>query len=571
MAKLNASGSQLVYSTYFGGSVGEFGSAIAVDALGNTYFAGVTSSPDMPKVTPIQSFYGGSLADAFVAKFNPAGSQLVYSTYLGGNGNDGVTGIAIDASGAAHLTGVTFSSNFPVANAVQQQYGGGAFDAFATKVNPAGTALTYSTYLGGTDDDRGYRVKADNAGNAYIAGSTESANFPTADAIQPTLNGIVDAFVTKLSPTGSIEYSTYLGGSGLDGATGLAVEPSGRVHLTGFTSSTDFPSVRAVQSSNGGGAFDSFITKIISGGGAIDYSTYLGGSGDDSAFDIAIDTTGGAFVFGRTASTNFPTIAPIQNSNQGGAFDTFVARVSDAGAGAGFESDVSPRTTGDGPVIASDVVQMRRFATGLDTPAAAPNEFQRADAAPRSSFGDGVINSSDVIQARRYATSLDPRTPSGGAAAMASVLPQSVLDARLFGPTLEIGRPASDDASVRVPVSLNSGGNVTAASFTFEFDAGLLQLESVTIGDSVAGDAVMTVNSRSSRDGRVAVLIDSTSALCTSDRCDIVVLRFRRTQAATGEAKIRFTDSLAARSLSDANGNVLPAIYNDGIVVFRRK
>ncbi|MEO7658140.1 MAG: SBBP repeat-containing protein, partial [Pyrinomonadaceae bacterium] len=312
VAKLNPTGSQLVYSTYFGGTVGEFGSAIAVDSSGNAYVGGVTSSPDFPKLNPIQSAYGGSLADAFVAKFNPAGSQIVYSTYLGGNGNDGVTGIAIDPTGNAHVTGVTFSSNFPTANPLQANFRGGAFDAFVTKINPSGTSLIYSTYLGGTDEDRGFRVALDGGGNAYVAGMTLSQNFPIVSALQPTFGGGSDAFITKLNPAGAISYSTFLGGNGLDGATGLAVTSAGNAYVAGFTTSTNFPLANPLQPLNNGGAFDAFVTKLNMAGTALDYSTYLGGGGYDSGFDIAADSSGNAYVFGRTDSTNFPTRNPLQ-------------------------------------------------------------------------------------------------------------------------------------------------------------------------------------------------------------------------------------------------------------------
>lgn len=563
VAKLNPTGSQLVYSTYYGGTTGEFGSAIAVDSTGNAYVGGVTSSPDFPKTNPIQANYGGSLADAFVAKFNPAGSQIVYSTYLGGNGNDGVTGIAVDGNGSVNLTGVTFSSNFPVANAIQPNFGGGAFDAFATTINPAGTALTFSTYLGGTGDDRGYRVKLDARGNAYVAGSTESANFPTAGPFQPALNGIVDAFLTKLTSDGMLSYSTFLGGSGLDGATGLAVTNVGNAYLTGFTNSTDFPLLDPSQPVNNGGEFDVFVTKLNATGTALAYSTYLGGSGFDSAFDIELDQSRNAYVFGRTASTNFPTVIPLQPANGGGPFDVFITKLTSTTSGDGLESDVAPRTTGDGVVLATDVTQMRRFATGLDTPNPAFNETQRADCAPRSTRGDGTINSGDVIQTRRYAAGLDPLTAASGPAAE-STMPDVVLgivDSMRAGASARKLSVASATAAagttVSIPVELTPHGDEMAISFTLDYDHTKLSNARVTLTDATTNGAVLTVNSAAN--GRLAVLVDYADELTASSRPrQIVWITFDVANYAVGSVPLTFSGSVAALAISNAKGEVVP-------------
>lgn len=325
VAKLNPSGSQLVYSTYFGGSVGEFGSAIAIDSDGNAYVGGVTSSPDFPKVNSVQAFYGGNLADAFVAKFNATGSQTIYSTLLGGNGNDGVNSIAVDLNGNAYVSGVTFSTDFPTVSPFQANFRGGAFDAFVTKINPAGGTLAYSSFLGGISDDRGFRIGLDGNNNIYIAGQTLSTNFPTMSGFQSNFGGGSDAFVTKFSPSWSVVYSTYLGGTGLDGATGLAVSPAGNAYITGFTASTNFPLADAFQATYNGGSFDAFATKLNTSGSALNYSTYLGGNGYDVGFDIAIDSVGNSYIFGQTSSLNLPTVSPFQPSNNGAA-DTFVSK-----------------------------------------------------------------------------------------------------------------------------------------------------------------------------------------------------------------------------------------------------
>ena len=187
---------------------------------------------------------------------------LAYSTYLGGSGDDTGTGIAVDSAGNAYVTGFTASTNFPTANALQSTFGGGPADAFVTKLNASGSALVYSTYLGGTGDDGGHGIALDSAANAYVTGATNSNNFPTANALQSTFGGTYDAFVTKLNPAGSaLVYSTYLGGSGDDGGHDIAVDSAGNAYVTGYTLSTDFPTANAFQRTIAG-AYDAFVTKI---------------------------------------------------------------------------------------------------------------------------------------------------------------------------------------------------------------------------------------------------------------------------------------------------------------------
>lgn len=269
VAKLNSSGSALVFSTFLGGSGDDFVfEGIGVDADGNVYVVGRTNSTNFPTVNPFQAAFAGGGHDAFVTKLNPSASAAVYSTYLGGSGNDEGRGIAVDAAGNAYVTGQTSSTDFPKLNAVQSNLGGGD-DAFAAKFNPTGAALLYSTYLGGNAFDRGSPVAVDQTGSAYIVGFTHSTNFPTANALQPTHGGgagapgFGDAFVTKLSANGSsLVYSTYLGGSASDGAFGVAVDSSGNAYVAGDTSSTDFPIVTGAMDTTLGGIQDPFVVKI---------------------------------------------------------------------------------------------------------------------------------------------------------------------------------------------------------------------------------------------------------------------------------------------------------------------
>jgi hypothetical protein len=269
VTKLDPTGSRLVYSTYLGGSGSDVGASIAADAAGNAFVTGRTSSTNFPTtVGALQPSFGGGWADAFVVKLDPTGSALVYSTYLGGGGGpdpvggelpgDWGAGIAVDASSNAYVVGSTSSANFPTANAVQPA-SGGFHDAFVVKLDPTGSALAYSTYLGGSSRDVGVGIAVDPAGNAYVIGSTLSADFPTANAVQPASGGFDDAFVAKLDPTGSaLAYSTYLGGSEGEAGKAIAVDPSGNAYVTGWTQSTDFPTAHPLRPVNGGaGVFGS--------------------------------------------------------------------------------------------------------------------------------------------------------------------------------------------------------------------------------------------------------------------------------------------------------------------------
>jgi hypothetical protein len=342
----------LAYSTYLGGSGDDYGTAIAVDALGNAYVTGDTyGATDFPTTPGAFRTTSPGLTDAFVGKLNRAGSALVYSTYLGGGFGDEGFGIAIEASGNAFVTGLTASSDFPTTpGAFQTTPGGGSCsvpcqDAFVTKLNAAGSALLYSTYLGGSGDDYGMAIAVDSPGNAYVAGATDSTNFPiTPGAFQTTFGGAgcgslypykcTDAFVTKLNATGSVMvYSSYLGGNFHDYGSGIAVDSSSDAYVTGETESTNFPTTHAAFQTlyGGGGTFfgDGFISKVNAAGSTLIYSTYLGGGSDDAGFGIALDGSGNACVTGSTDSANFP-ITP-------GAFQTtglgaFVSKLNASGS-----------------------------------------------------------------------------------------------------------------------------------------------------------------------------------------------------------------------------------------------
>jgi hypothetical protein len=334
VTEINPAGSALIYSTYLGGGEGgngQQGFGIAVDSVGSTYVTGYTDSTDFPVTTGAFQTTKGANSDAFVSQLNPTGSALVYSTYLGGSGGDLAYGIALDSAGNAYVTGFTGSTDFPVTTGAFQTVCGSCYgdlaNAFLTKLNPAGSALVYSTYLGGSGTEQGLGIVVDGGGSAYVTGYTSSTNFPTMNPIQPSLNGQQDAFVAMFNPTGSaLVYSTYLGGSGDELGWGITLDSGGDAYIAGQTASTDFPVMHPSQS-YGGGQYDAFVTEISPKGSALVYSTYIGGSGLDGGFGIAVDSSGNTYVTGETGSTNFPTVNPLQPTYGGGHYDAFVAKI----------------------------------------------------------------------------------------------------------------------------------------------------------------------------------------------------------------------------------------------------
>ena len=324
IAKIDATGSALLYSTYFGGSQNDSAHGIAVDGSGNAYVTGPTYSTNFPTRNPIQASNAG-MVDSFVTKINAVGSTLIYSTYLGGKGNDYAEAIALDCSGNAYITGYTDPASFPTRNPIQAS-NAGLWDAFVTKINAAGSALVYSTYLGGSGFEYGLGIATDSKGNAYVTGPTYSTNFPTKNPIQASNAGMMDTFITKINAAGSaLIYSTYFGGSFNDYAEAIALDSNRNAYITGYTISTDLPIQMPIQASNAG-IWDAFVTKIDASGSALLYSTYLGGSGICFGHGIAVDAMGNAYVTGETNSTDFPTINPIQASNTN-SYDVFISKI----------------------------------------------------------------------------------------------------------------------------------------------------------------------------------------------------------------------------------------------------
>ena len=309
----------LVYSTVFGTGYTEWTQAIAVDGTGNAYVTGNATSSGLPLKPdpPICTYKGGQ--DVFVIKFNQAGNTMLYSTYLGGTADDAPWSIAVDGTGQAYVTGQTQSVDFITTPTSLHPNPLGGGDCFVSKINTAGTALVYSTYLGGPKDDTAACITADGAGNAYVTGQTRSdSDFTTLKPMHPWAGAPTDAFVAKLNANGTAMLNfTYLGGSlpdtkAADGGNGIGLDQAGNIYIAGYTSSEDFPRVNAFQNSKGGGTHDAFVAKIDAAWTGLVYSTYLGGSSNDYGQAIAVNGMGSAYVVGATQSSNFPTKGSLQ-------------------------------------------------------------------------------------------------------------------------------------------------------------------------------------------------------------------------------------------------------------------
>ena len=315
VTKLSADGSALIYSTFIGGIDYDYGYTLAVDSQGSVVVGGETYSSDYPVTQGCydSSFNGES--DAFVTKLSPAGNSLVYSTFLGGASYDWATAITLDAAGYAYIEGDTYSSNFPITpGAFDGSYGGDG-DVFVAKLNPTGSALSYSTFLGGSTVEWSEAIALDAENCAYVTGGTLSSDFPVSTgAFDTTFGGMSDAFVTKLNPTGSgLIYSTFLGGSDVDAAWSLLVDPNRAVYLSGITCSSDFPTTADALDRSFNGEKDAFIAKLDSSGSLLQYSTFLGGSKEDKGAGITLDNKAAIYNTGTTFSPDFPTTS--------GAFD----------------------------------------------------------------------------------------------------------------------------------------------------------------------------------------------------------------------------------------------------------
>jgi hypothetical protein len=332
VTKLNPMGNALVYSTFLGSASSDRADSIALDTAGSAFVTGTTSSPGFPVTAGAfdPGFNGGT--DVFVTKLNPVGAALVYSTFLGGAGNDGGEGIALDFNYQAYVTGHTQGLGFPIAVGAFDPAFNGAIDAFVTKLNVAGNGLIYSTFLGGANNDYGADIAVATSGafvgQAYVVGYTQSPNYPvTMGAYDVGFNGGYDAFVTALNAAGAgLFYSTFVGSGGQDYGRGIALDGAGSAHFTGSTTSPGFPTTAGTIDPTFNGVNDAFAARLNVAGAGLLFSTFLGSPGDDGGYGVARGP-GAMVVAGYTSAAGFPTTAGVVQPAFGGARDAFVTKV----------------------------------------------------------------------------------------------------------------------------------------------------------------------------------------------------------------------------------------------------
>ena len=329
--KLSVDGSSLLYSTFIGGSNYELANSITLDSVGNAYVTGYTQSNNFPTVNAYNSTFGGG-SDVFVLKLSADGSTMLYSTFVGGSLNDIGNSIALDIAGNAYVTGNTYSSNFPTVNAYNNTFIGGNTDIFVFKLSADGLNMIYSTFVGGSSYDYGNSIALDSAGNAYVTGYTQSADFPTVNAYNTIYDGVTAVIVFKLSTDGStLMFSTFVTGSGNDYANSIVLDNNFNAFVTGYTQSSNFPIVKGYNNTFGGGN-DIFVFELSADGSSLMYSTFIGGQNNDQASSITLDNSGSAYITGYTTSPNFPTVNgynKVYNSTFGGGAysDSFIFKL----------------------------------------------------------------------------------------------------------------------------------------------------------------------------------------------------------------------------------------------------
>jgi hypothetical protein len=328
--KLARSGKSLVYSSYIGGMKWDVGTSVWADASGAAYVGGYTDSPNFPTKKAYQKTLGG-LKDAFIAKVAPLGTSLVYSSFLGGAGDEYGLALAVDSAGAITITGITTGRQFPVKSAFQKTFGGGSGDGFVSKFSAAGDSLVFSSYLGGSSYDVAVDLALDANGAVYVVGATRGS-IPLKNAFQKTRKGGYEAFVDKIAANGkSLIYSSYLGGRGDDVAYGIALDGTGAAYVIGETGSADFPLKSPYQAALRGSR-DCFFTIVDPNGLKLLSSTYLGGTYRDAGYGIALDANGAIYLCGYTNSLDFPLLVPYQDT-LAGDMDAFIVKFWQGDAG----------------------------------------------------------------------------------------------------------------------------------------------------------------------------------------------------------------------------------------------
>ena len=356
----------LTWASFLGGSGKDYAWSVKTDSAGNVCIAGYTDSANFPASGAHDSIYNGGVFDAFVAKLNATG-QLAWATFLGGGNWDKAYCLTVDQNGNALVAGETKSGDFPTTAGLDTTLGG-LTDAFLVKLNANGM-LVWSRFLGGSSYDWAYAVATDSSSNVFITGQTDSPDLSTTGAYDRTLSSY-DAFVAKTNPSGQLQWATYLGGSTSDIAYGIAVDATGAIVVTGQTTSVDFPAFGGIDASFGGGDSDAFVAKLSGNGQSLAWARFLGGSGTEVGYGIAVDLHNNILVIGQTDSPDFPTSAGFDSTCAGG--DAFVAQLGSSGhtrwstflGGSGYDEGHGIATDSSGNALVAGYTRSADFPAG---------------------------------------------------------------------------------------------------------------------------------------------------------------------------------------------------------------
>jgi hypothetical protein len=358
VVKLNSTGNGIVFSTFIGGGASDIATSIDIDSNNNVYVGGVSTSSTFPIKNAYDSWSSGFSFKGFLLKLNATGNGLEYSTFIGGGETDTVKDIAVNGAYEVIAVGSTYSDDFPIVNAFDDTWD--SLTGFILKLNMTGNGLNFSTFLGGSERDRALSIALDGVGDVYVTGYTASPNFPTSNAIDDSFNGVIDCFLTKVTSSGELVYSSFIGGNSQDEGRSISIDQFGNVYLAGYTLSSDFPVTELGEGLHS--TSEGFMLKVDPTGTSIIFSTLIGGIGEDLVNGVAIDADGIICITGETNSTNFPTVGMPDSTYSGGLRDSFVARVNTSsgmilfsmyigGAGADYGYNLALDSLGDAFVI----------------------------------------------------------------------------------------------------------------------------------------------------------------------------------------------------------------------------
>ena len=558
----------VTYATFLGGTADDEAYGIAIDNTGAAYVTGQTSSTNFPTTSGAPFKTQGGI-DAFVSKISPDGTTLDYSTYVGGTGQDGGNAIAVDGSGNAYVAGATnsgASSNFPITAGAAQTNPQGGYDAFVLELNSTGSTLMFCTYLGGNGDDFAHGIAVDTSG-AYVVGATASTNFTSKtifNGFQPTISGTSSGFVTKLSTDGkSFIYSSYLGGGTGDFASAVAVDSSNQAYVTGGTlnANGNFPLQTPLQLLCGGtssgcsGVYDAFVTVVHATGTSLVYSTFLGGTGSDQGFGIAVDGSGDAYVTGSTQSkTNFPFVSALQSAFGSASQQAFVTEINSAGTALVYSTYLGGSVSQAGTGIAVDT-NKNAYVTGQTNSTNFPtaNPTQTNIGGGKDAFVTQIApGGASLVFSTFLGGPQDENVPTGGIATGAIAVDPSGANIYVAGVT------ASSTFPVQGPALQSTyGGSVdafvakylTSGTSTGSFSVANGALSNASGSPGVLASATITVTSTGGFNSAVTLACAVSPAVTNGPTCGFTGNPVTPPANGSGTATLNVATTVAAARL----------------------